>query len=41
MAGPDRPLPHLELFVLGIVALSLVPVAVEVGRGRQQSRRPV
>jgi membrane-associated protein len=29
---------HIELFVLGIVALSLVPVAVEVLRGRRQNR---
>jgi membrane-associated protein len=29
---------HVELFVLGIVALSLVPVAVEVVRGRRAQR---
>ena len=29
---------HVELFVLGIVALSLVPVVVEVVRGRQAQR---
>jgi len=29
---------HVELFVLGIVALSLVPVAVEVVRGRRTQR---
>jgi membrane-associated protein len=28
---------HIELFVLGIVALSLVPVAIEVGRGRRRT----
>jgi membrane-associated protein len=32
---------HLELFILGIVALSLVPVAIEVVRGRRESRRTV
>jgi membrane-associated protein len=29
---------HVELFVLGIVALSLVPVAIEVVRGRRAQR---
>jgi membrane-associated protein len=32
---------HLELFILGIVALSLVPVAIEVVRGRRESRSTV
>jgi membrane-associated protein len=32
---------HIELFILGIVALSLVPVAIEVVRGRREARRPV
>jgi membrane-associated protein len=32
---------HLELFILGIVALSLVPVVIEVVRGRRESRRAV
>jgi membrane-associated protein len=29
---------HVELFILGIVALSLVPVVVEVVRGRREQR---
>jgi membrane-associated protein len=32
---------HVELFILGIVALSLVPVAVELVRGRRGQRSPV
>jgi membrane-associated protein len=32
---------HIELFILGIVALSLVPVAIEVVRGRRESRSTV
>ena len=32
---------HIELFILGIVALSLVPVAIEVVRGRREARSPV
>lgn len=32
---------HVELFIVGIVALSLVPVVVEVARGRRESRPPL
>ncbi|MCW2677364.1 MAG: conserved rane protein of unknown function [Modestobacter sp.] len=32
---------HIELFILGIVALSLVPVVIEVVRGRRESRHTV
>ncbi len=29
---------HVELFILGIVALSLVPVVIEVVRSRREGR---
>jgi membrane-associated protein len=32
---------HIELFIIGIVVLSLVPVAIEVVRGRRESRSTV
>jgi membrane-associated protein len=32
---------HIELFILGIVALSLVPVVIEVVRSRRESRHTV
>jgi membrane-associated protein len=40
LGGVDVVKNHLELFILGIVVLSLVPIAIEYLRGRRRSADP-